>query len=150
MQKKYFYSLILLGILLDLGSKQFALQYFQEPWSIIGTFLQFAYVENDGIAFSIDIPFLKIATIILIIGIFVYYYKEERTKKNMYVDMAFALVLAGAVGNGIERIFQNYVIDFIAVQGFSVFNIADSFITIGAIIYIVYLFLDKKMKKNIS
>jgi signal peptidase II len=56
------------------------------------------------------------------------------------IDISFGLILAWAIGNGIERVFRWYVIDFIGVEYFSVFNLADSFITIGAILYIYYLY----------
>lgn len=146
MKQKYFYFLIIVWILIDLGTKQLALRCIHGPIDIFWNFLQLAYYENDGIAFSIDIPFLKIATIILILAIFVYYKKEEQQKKNPLIDTAFALVLSGAIGNGIERIFQNYVIDFISVKGFSVFNLADSYISIWAFLYIVALLLEQKKK----
>lgn len=75
----------------------------------------------------------------LIFGIIYYYFKEERKKKNWLVDIAFVLIIAGAVGNGVERIFFDSVTDFIAVQYFSIFNFADGYVTIGGLIYVCQL-----------
>jgi len=52
------------------------------------------YVENTGIAFSINVPFLKIITIILIICIFYYYLKEEKKKNDKWINFSFGLILA--------------------------------------------------------
>ena len=141
-----FYITIISWIILDLYSKYLANIHLKEKINIIWDFLYLQYVENTWIAFSIQIPILilKIITIILIFGIFYYYLKEERKKKNIIIDLSFWLILAWAIWNGIERIFQEKVIDFIWVKYFSVFNLADSFITIWAILYILYLLYYKK------
>ena len=140
-----FYIIIILWIFLDLGSKYIAQLYLQDKINIAGDFLYLEYFENSGIAFSIQLPLLllKILTITLIIWIF-YYYKQE--KKNIWennsvlFDISFALILAWAIWNGIERIINEKVIDFIGVQYFAVFNIADSCISIGAFLYIYLLY----------
>lgn len=54
--------------------------------------------------------------------------------------MAVSFILAGAIGNGIERVFHGYVVDFISLKYFAVFNIADTWISIGAclILFLIY------------
>jgi signal peptidase II len=145
MRVNIFYKIIFSWIILDLFSKIVAKIYLQEPVNILWNFFYLGYIENTGIAFSIAIPstFLKIITIILIFLIFCYYLKEEKQKKNILVDVSFWLILSWAIGNGIERVFRWYVIDFIGIEYFSVFNLADSFITIGAVIYLYYLYKNK-------
>ncbi len=130
--------------MLDLFSKYLAKIYLQEEVSIFSDIFYLKYVENTGIAFSINIPFLKIVTIILIIWIFVYYIKEEKKKKSKIIDFSFGLILAWAIWNWIERILNSFVIDFLWIKYFSVFNLADSFITIWAILYVLVLFKFKK------
>ncbi|MFK7779600.1 MAG: signal peptidase II [Candidatus Gracilibacteria bacterium] len=134
------YIIIITGIILDLFTKNLANIYLQDKINILGDILFLKYTKNTGIAFSINVPFLKLITIILIIGIFYYYFKEEKKKNNKLIDLSFGLILAGAIGNGIERIINSNVIDFIGVQSFAIFNLADSFITIGAIIYLYILY----------
>ncbi len=125
--------------MLDLFSKYLAKIYLQEEVSIFSDIFYLKYVENTGIAFSINIPFLKIVTIILIILIFVYYIKEEKKKKSKIIDFSFGLILAWAIWNWIERILNSFVIDFLWVKYFSIFNLADSFITIWAILYVLVI-----------
>ena len=166
-----FYLIIIIWIIIDLSTKNLALNYLQERVDIFWSFLYLEYVENTGIAFSIQIPtfFLKILTISLIIWIF-YYYRSERNKLNVIpakagiyknvdtsdwflpsqewqaklLDLSFWLILAWAIWNWVERILEWKVIDFIGVKYFAVFNLADSFITIGAIIYLYVLYKTSK------
>ena len=78
-----------------------------------------------------------------------------RAKKMLVVSLT--LILAGGIGNMIDRIANGYVVDFIQFafwQSFPVFNVADSYVTIGGIMLLVYyIFIDKtlfadKKKKN--
>jgi len=135
-----FYTIIIIWIFLDLFTKYLASIYFKDKIDLIWNFLYLEYIENSWIAFSIAIPLLilKILTIILIFGIFYYYLKEEAKKKSLIIDISFWLILAWAIWNGIERILNSRVIDFIWVTWFSVFNLADSFISIWAVLYILY------------
>lgn len=97
------------------------------------------YVENTWIAFSIPLTWLfqKIITIAIIISIFYYYIKYESIKKNKLIDLSFWLILAWALANAYERIFNWVVTDFIWLQYFAIFNLADSFISIWVIIYLI-------------
>lgn len=139
-----FYITIIFWVFLDLLSKYFSSIYLIDKINIFSDLLYLEYFENRGIAFSIQVPFLKILTIILIFWIFYYYLKEEKNKKIFWIDFAFWLVLAWAIWNGYERIFNSFVVDFIWVKNFAVFNLADSFITIWAIIYLFIIFFNKK------
>ena len=80
--------------------------------------------------FSIIIP--VIATILLIFN--VYYYRQNNEVLNRGYVIAFSLILGGAMGNLFDRIVYGYVVDFIDFRIWPVFNIADSAITIGAVI----------------
>ena len=150
-----FYLIIIIWVILDLFTKNLALKYLQDKINVLWDFLYLQYFENTGVAFSTQIPGLKYLTIVLIIVIF-YYYFEERKKINLplkskevserggiwnlfLLDLSFWLVLAWAIWNWIERVFNWYVIDFIWVKYFSVFNLADSFIFLGVFIYLLLL-----------
>ncbi|MDD3145527.1 MAG: signal peptidase II [Candidatus Gracilibacteria bacterium] len=139
-----FYIIIIISLVFDLITKNIALNFLNEKIDIFGNFFYLEYFENTGIAFSMQLPFIKIITIILIIGIFYYYFKEEKKKNSKLVDISFGLILGGAIGNGFERIFNSKVIDFIGVKYFSIFNFADFFISIGAFLYIIYILKIKK------
>ena len=96
------------------------------------------YTKNTGIAFS----FLSgmnekwlIALMLVVIG-FVAYLWAKSTPQRWISQNGFALIVAGAIGNLIDRSVHGYVIDYILVHMhtwyFAVFNLADAFITIGA------------------
>ena len=96
-------------------------------------------VYNTGIAFGFfrdqGIVFIIIPVIAIILLIFnVYYYRQNNEVLNRRYVVAFSLILGGAMGNLFDRIVYGYVIDFIDLRVWPVFNIADSAITIGAVI----------------
>jgi len=142
-----FYIIIILWLILDLFTKYLANIYLQDKINIFWDFLYFQFIRNPWIAFWIEIYplLLKIITISLIILIF-YYYKWEIkiNKEKKLLDISFWLILAWAIWNGIERILNSNVIDFIWVKYFSIFNLADSFISIGAVIYMYILYKNNK------
>jgi len=76
----------------------------------------------------------------LIFFIIYYYFFSKKEVRTAIKDISIALILAGAIGNGIERIFVGEVIDFIGVKYFSVFNFADIYITLGALLYLYELY----------
>ena len=150
MQKNTFYIVLIAWLILDAVTKYLAFFYLKNPISLIGDFIVLKLLFNPWIAFGIPLYplFLKLLTIFLILWIFYYYFTEERKKSSRLIDISFWLILAGAVGNGIERVFRGEVIDFISMQGFSVFNLADSFITIWAILYIYSLYKKRIILKK--
>ena len=142
-----FYIILISWIILDLYTKNLANTYLQDKINILWDFLYLKFTLNPWIAFGIEIYplLLKIITISLIILIFYYYKYERKEIKNIKLfDISFSLILAWAIWNWTERIMNSNVIDFIWVKYFSVFNLADSFISIGAIIYIYILYKNNK------
>lgn len=98
---------------------------------------------NDGIAFSIKLPmFLQIlATVVLLICVILFSKKiveaEHTERRKSAAVLALSMVLGGGLGNLTDRINMGYVIDFIDVGFWPVFNLADSFVSIGAFILAV-------------
>ncbi|SDZ16818.1 signal peptidase II [Proteiniborus ethanoligenes] len=138
-------------IFLDQLTKFYAIKMLKgnEPIIIIRNFLQLNYVENFGAAFGIlqnKKVFFVIMTLVVIIGIVVY--MKTNTNLTFSMKLALAMVIGGAVGNLIDRIRLGYVVDFVDVNfwgiyDFPVFNLADSFIVIGTII-LMYLVIFNK------
>jgi signal peptidase II len=73
---------------------------------------------------------------LMVIGAILYNY--EKIPKENIPQISFALITGGAIGNLISRIFYGYVIDFIDFRVWPAFNIADSAITIGAVMLVIY------------
>ncbi len=139
-----FYISLILWIIIDFITKNIAINYIKNNINIFNDYIFLKTIKNDGIAFWVNMPFLKIITIILIIWIFYYYFKEEKNKKNHYIDLSFWLILAWAIWNWFERVFFSEVIDFIWIKWFAIFNMADVFISIWAFIYLIYILKDNK------
>ncbi len=139
-----FYITIIISLVFDLITKNIVLNFLNEKIDIFWNIFYLEYFENTWIAFSMQLPFIKIITIILIIWIFYYYFNEEKKKNSKLIDISFWLILWWAIWNWFERIFNSKVIDFIWVKYFSIFNFADFFISLGAFLYIIYILKNKK------
>lgn len=126
-------------LLLDQITKQLVATNLIEPFNIIDGFFELRYSENTGIAFSIAIPQLVtiVLTYIFLIAGFYIAYKELNLNKWLS-KILLSLVLGGAIGNLIDRTVYGYVIDFIAIWKWPVFNIADSGIVVGILGIIVF------------
>lgn len=119
-------------------------------------FLNFTLILNTGIAFSMfdDGGISGRWILVLLTSIAVSYVAYILIKeKNLHTleILPLVLILSGGLGNLIDRVLFGYVIDFIhvfyGIYSFYVFNLADSFITIGVVIYLYYLiFLDTKSR----
>lgn len=112
---------------------------FGESLPIIRNVFHITLVHNTGIAFGFfkdqGVVFIIIPVIAIILLIFnIYYYRQNDEALSRTYILAFSLILAGAVGNLIDRTMYGYVIDFIDLRIWPVFNIADSAITVGAFI----------------
>jgi len=144
--------------------------------NVIGDFFKITFVENPGLAFGIDVNetsklFLSIFTLLATIGIYYYLYKSKNEK--LIVRIALALILGGAIGNLIDRtfygvfygyapIFYGKVVDFFnfdffdftifnhTYERFPIFNIADSSVTIGVILLLLFHHSKEEVKEKIS
>lgn len=139
---------IIVGIVgIDQLTKWLAVIYLQgEPsFPLWREVLHFTYVENTGMAFGMlkdhRWVFMVFSTV-SIIALLVYLFRFRPQSRWMQIPMA--MIVGGGIGNMIDRIFLGYVIDFIdfTLIDFAVFNIADSFVCVGAGILIVYLLID--------
>ena len=127
---------VIILILIDQIVK-YLIEYNKEllPLNVIGDFLQISYYQNTGIAFGIGIGNVVIFIIcnIIILGIiakFIISQNQRLDEKNKFI---LSLVLAGGTSNLIDRIFRGYVVDFIDIGRFPIFNFADILICIGII-----------------
>lgn len=124
---------------------------FKEPITIIKNFFYLTYIQNKGAAFSIltgERILLILISIIIIIYLINYIKKNKPQTKLDYISIS--LVIGGALGNLIDRIIRGSVVDFLDFHIFSynfpVFNLADTFITIGVILLIINL--NRKEQKD--
>ena len=114
-----------------------------DSFNVIPYLLNFTYIRNEGIAFGINFPGGKIFFIIF--PILITFYLISLLKNKEFEDnpsqIALYLIIGGAIGNILDRIFRGYVVDFIDVHingnHWYVFNIADSAVTIG-LLFLLY------------
>lgn len=147
---KYLLSVIL--ILIDFITKRTAVIFLKDNISreIIPGILRLSYVENTGAAFGI-MKNMRLFFIILTVAILVVFIYIEKTKKDktIFFKIGTLLVISGAIGNFIDRLWLGYVVDFIDFYliNFPVFNIADIFVCVGTgLVCVHYLFFEKDEK----
>lgn len=133
-------GLTLLVILVDQASKYWAEATLadQAPVPVLGTLLQLRLLYNDGAALSIGSGFTWLLTII-VVGVVVVILRITRKIGSRGWAVALGLLLGGAIGNLIDRLFkepsfgQGHVVDFIDYAGFFVGNVADIAIVAAAV-----------------
>lgn len=95
------------------------------------------YTQNTGVAFGIKIPFIAILTLILI-PVIIYIALKELDLNNKITKISIGLILAGALGNLIDRLSRGFVIDFITVPFWPSFNFADIYISTGVLMIVIF------------
>ena len=131
--------------------------------SFIEGFINFVHVQNDGASGGIlggQTALLIVITLVLLAVLIWYYVLKMKGLQNKYLTLlsvAMGMIFGGSLGNLYDRVIFGYVRDFINFQfiNFPVFNIADSAITIGVILLVIYflceyIFAVKKEKKRIE
>ena len=105
-------------------------------------------IHNRGAAFGILKNQTPLFIITSLFDIILIYFNLQAHKKASSYSIALSLILAGALGNLIDRLFLGYVIDFLDFRIWPVFNIADSAITVGAVLagWSILRTKDKKVK----
>ncbi len=154
-----FVLIILFGILFDQVTKIIAVK-FLEPIDTLPIIkfgstevFNFTYVENTGAAFGMLKNAPWVFNTISVIGITVMLaYLFLGHTESMLAGISLAMVISGGIGNMIDRISLGYVVDFLhfSLINFAVFNVADSFVCVGAGMLILALILElrKEMKKE--
>ena len=116
---------------------------------LIPDVLYFQYLENRGAAFGIFQDrkiFLVLLTSLILVGVCYVLWKIPADKKYIYLKLLCFLITAGGIGNLIDRVRLDYVIDFIyfAPIDFPVFNVADIYVSVGMVfLFTVVLFYYK-------
>ena len=149
-------------ILLDQGTKFWALASLKpiHNMTLVEGFMDLTFVENRGVAFGMFSGqrwFILLLTGIIAAGL-IWFYKAMPKKKEYFpLRVSLVMVLSGAIGNIIDRLFRGYVVDFFEFTFFEwpVFNVADIYVVVGVtLLALMILFvvkdedLDFKKKKD--
>lgn len=147
----YLFALIVIGI--DQLTKWLVIQKMDlyESIPIIDHFFYITSHRNAGAAWGIlqgQMVFFYIVTIFVIIGLV--YYMEKYARNNKLTAVSLSLILGGAIGNFIDRLLRQEVVDFLDVMifkyDFPIFNVADSCLVIGVILIFIATIMEEKSK----
>jgi signal peptidase II len=153
----FYYIIALFVVLIDQATKWLIVKNMKygESIKVIEDFFYITSHRNRGAAWGIlqgQMWFFYAITVIVIIGII--YYIQKAAKGNTLLGISLALMLGGAIGNFIDRVFRKEVVDFIQTFIFSydfpIFNIADSALVIGVALLMVQMLREERQAKEKS
>ena len=150
--KKKLLILIPLFIFLDQLSKKWMLNNVFDSQRIIeiNKYLNFVPVWNKGISFGMLSNFMNINFFMIIVtsGILLFLISWFVKTKSRNLSLSLSFIISGAIGNLVDRLNHKAVVDFIDIHignhHWPAFNFADSYITIGAFIYVFTIFTSQK------
>lgn len=151
----FYYLISLIVIVIDQFTKWLVLKYMDlgDSITIIDNFLYLTSHRNRGAAWGIlqgQMWFFYVITVAVIIGII--YYMKKSVNEGALFKWSLALMLGGAIGNFIDRLFRKEVVDFIHSfpfgYNFPIFNIADSSLVIGVGLLIIHMLVEEKKEKE--
>lgn len=124
--------------------------------TVIPGVLDFSYETNTGAAWSIlsgERWFLVVLTGIMIVALLIFVLSGKLRRYTMF-NISATLIIAGGIGNLIDRLVQGYVVDFIKTtfMSFPVFNVADCFVVVGSILLLIFFlfFYEEKTPAEVS
>jgi signal peptidase II len=151
----FYYIIAAIIIVIDQVTKWLIVKNMEygENITVIENFLYITSHRNRGAAWGIlqgQMWFFYIITAVVIIGMI--YYIQKYTKENKVMGIALGLMLGGAIGNFIDRLFRKEVVDFINTYIFSydfpIFNVADSALCVGVALLFIQMLLEGKQEKE--
>lgn len=151
----WYYTIALIIIVIDQLTKWIVVRSMElgEQITIIENFFYLTSHRNSGAAWGIlegQMTFFYIITVIVVIGII--YYMQKFAKYDKLLAIGLSLILGGAIGNFIDRIFRQEVVDFadfiIFNYDFPIFNVADSSLSIGVILVIIATIIDELKQRK--
>lgn len=117
---------------------------------IIGNTVRIAYTQNTGVSFSMfqGQSDLLIFVALAIVAGAIYFYATQLPNHLLIVQLILGLIIGGALGNVIDRARLGFVVDFIQVGWFPVFNLADSAVFVGAVLLILQFLLEERQARR--
>ncbi|MGM9925300.1 MAG: signal peptidase II [Bacillus sp. (in: firmicutes)] len=150
-----YYLLALIIIALDQITKIFVVKNMElgESIPVIENFIYITSHRNPGAAWGIlagQMWFFYIITIVVVAALV--YYIQKAAKTHIILGISLGLMLGGAIGNFIDRVFRQEVVDFVDTiifgYDFPIFNVADSALTVGVAMLMVYMLFEEKLLKE--
>ncbi len=133
----------LLVLVLDRVSKALALRYLSlgESRPIVDGLVHLTYVRNRGAAFGLfsdwSVLITAMAVLFTIAIVWFYYRYIADSYPGLSAGLAVGLIVGGSCGNLVDRALWGYVVDFVDLRVWPVFNVADAAVTVGAVMMLV-------------
>lgn len=154
-----YYGIAIVIILIDQWTKWLVVQNMNlgEKISIVEPYVGLLSHRNKGAAWGMlegQMWLFYIVTVVVVAGIIYFFHKEAIG--SPLLSSSLMLLLGGAVGNFIDRLWRKEVVDFVDVlipvinYDFPIFNVADAALTIGVVLMIIHVFVDEKKKKKVA
>ena len=145
-----FYLIAIIWLVLDQASKYYVMNHFAlgESLPVIQNLFHLTYIINRGAAFGMLTNqrwfFLAVAFVLIIVYGF---YRKRVNNGPLSLRVGTALLISGAIGNGIDRYVLHGVVDFFDFRIWPIFNIADIGICVGVVCVIYYLLTSEHEEK---
>jgi signal peptidase II len=135
-----FWAAAIVALILDQFTKHIIVTDFQpgESRIFIPHIVYWTFVQNTHGAFGLfgDSPFVLVGMALVVLAVFWFAFREAAAK-SILVQIAFGGIVGGAIGNIVDRFHYHFVVDFIDLRWWPVFNVADSCITVGVALLIL-------------
>ena len=151
MSKKYIFCIVIFTLFLDQVSKRIVvenIEIFANNLEI-SKYFNLVYVENRGVSFGMFSEHDKsfyFGILSMLVSAYIIYLLVK--SNDLIESLGLSLILGGAIGNGVDRLYYGYVVDFIDLHlnnfHWPAFNFADTFITFGAMVFVFSIILNKK------
>ncbi|MHC1741343.1 MAG: signal peptidase II [Anaerolineaceae bacterium] len=155
LKTRWFYLVAAIIVILDQVTKELVrvlipLGQTWSPWPWLAPYARIIHWTNTGVAFGMfqgkSLLFAVLAAVV--IAAIIYYYPQVPVEDKV-LRFALSMQLGGALGNFIDRVFQQgQVTDFVSVGNFAVFNVADACITVGVGVLLIGIWLEDKREKE--
>ena len=155
--KQYIFAAlgIVILVLLDQYTKLLAIAHLKEQSAFVlwNNVFELHYLENRGAAFGIfqnQRWFFVIMTVVILVIVSWFYGRTPVEKRYLPLRICMIILTAGAIGNFIDRLTRGYVVDFFyfSLIDFPIFNVADCYVTAGAIllaVLILFVYKDEEL-----
>ncbi|MGH7706650.1 MAG: signal peptidase II [Vulcanimicrobiaceae bacterium] len=142
-----FWLVAILVFVADQLTKAFVASHFMADESriVIPRLLYWTYVQNRHGAFGLfgSSPFLLVGMAVVVLAVFWFSFRDLAAR-SWVVRIAFGAIVGGAIGNIVDRFHYGFVVDFIDLRWWPVFNVADSCITVGVGLLVLATFLRER------
>lgn len=123
----------------DRAIKEIVMRFLMHDIQLIEGFAKLTYSQNEGVAFGLQLPFILQVFLVPVLLIGGFYLVTKHLKlDSVFVQIVVGAIAGGAISNYVDRILHGYVIDYMKIWIWPVFNLADIAITVGILLIVLF------------